>query len=150
MTLLQHSPGNITRYAVIALGQGTLPVLPPGTNQAWPVYSPTEPDRPDNCITVRTTVGRDNGRTAPDGENQGLFGIQIRVRSADEDAGFLKAEGIRSALETVHLNVVVTIGAVSYRIWCFAGIKDVIPLGKAPDSKRFLHTVNALISVRAI
>lgn len=147
---MQHSPGNITRYAIIALGQGTLPVLPPGTNLAWPVYCPTEPDRPDNCITVRTTAGRGSGRTSPDGESIGHYGVQIRVRSAEEDAGYLKTENIRLALETVHLNLTVTIGAVSYKLWCFANIGDVLPLGKAPESKRFLHTVNALLSVRDI
>lgn len=146
---LQHSPADITRRALILLGLGTLPT----SNGIWPVSAESEPDAPDECVTVYTTVGKDHGRTMIDGEMQQHYGIQIRVRSRTPTVGWVKADTVATTIAARNqvYDLTVVIESSVYLVHCFANIGDVLPLGKeAPTSKRNLFTINALLSVKQI
>ena len=140
----QHSPGDVIRWLLVQLGLGSSPVL----SAVWPVYNAMEPSMPDDCITTYTRSPRDDGRAMADGEEFRHYGVQIRVRAADEVTGARKAETIRQVLaEAVYLDVV-TIGAVSYLVPCFCG-NDIVYLGKDTSvSRRSLFTLNGDAAIR--
>jgi hypothetical protein len=140
---LQHAPANILRRALVAGGHGADPPATP-----WPIYSPFEPDRPDNVITVGGTAGTDHGRTHVDGERQEDHGVQLRIRANDSIAGYAKARALAVVLDVLY-RVAVTIGATTYLVQSVLRTSDVLELGHdVPGGKRYLFTVNARVSVR--
>lgn len=145
--LLQHPPAEIVQALLALLGVG---VVPPTAGQ-WPIYSPTEPDSPDNVMTIGNTAGRDDGSNHVTGEHTIHHGVQIRVRSSTSSVGFVQANAVLVALNKYSSNVQVVIDSATYLVQKVSTVGDVIPLGKeAPTSQRFLFTLNALVSVRMI
>jgi hypothetical protein len=145
-TLLVHSPADILRHALINLGVGPLPPTTP-----WPIFASSEPDVPDNCITVYDSLGNDDGRTMPNGTLQQHQGIQVRIRSLDHATGWTKSQQIRSILAEGIYYTGVLIGTTPYLIHSVNQIGNVLALGKEiPTSKRTIFVINAVISVRQI
>lgn len=142
--LLNHSPGDILRYLLIAAGSGTLPT----SNGSWPIHADKEPDTPDNCITIRTTEGVEQGRVQITGVRQGQFAAQVRVRSTGSPTGYQKAAGLQHTMNTTFLNEEITISGSNYIVHS-AYCSDPISLGEdKPDSRRFLHTLNVMLNIR--
>lgn len=151
MAALTHSAGYILRQALVDLSLGSNPV----DQEAWPVYHSKEPSEPDNVITISDTTARDLGRTSPDSERTELYGVQVRVRSADEEAGWAKVRALAVALDQLWgIPVVVDAGLASegsYTFRHFIRSSGPIPLGEEnPSSSRRLFTVNGLVSIKEI
>lgn len=142
---LSHTPGKIVQYLLVLLDLAELPVA--GELKTWPVFT-KEPDAPDNCITVRTTVGTDDARILT-GDVDARFGFQIRVRSTTEDVGWTKMKAIRDALQTV-LQETVIIDGTYYLVHAIVRIGQILPLGKQSGTKRDLFTLNAQLSVKQL
>lgn len=142
-----HSPAEVIRWLLVALGLGTDPNLA----LAWPIYATNEPNEPDDCITLYDTTGTQDGRSMVDGELFQHFGFQVRVRSTDHRTGWVKAEAIRQALaKSIYQNLVSRDGS-RYLVWCAAKISMVLVIGKdTPRSKRSLFTVNAVAPIRIL
>lgn len=145
---LAHSPADILRQLLVDLDLGSYPANPP---DAWPVYVASEPDRPDECVTVYDTAGRPQGRLQVSGEKPELHGVQVRVRSARPPEGWAKARTIAVALdESVYAETVTMTGGSSYCVHSVTRTTDVVPLGKeSPQSKRSIFVLNALVCLRA-
>jgi hypothetical protein len=144
--LTNHSPAKIIRELLIALGLGQRAPVEP-----WPVYALSEPEAPDNVLTVFNTTGVDHGRIMATGERDTHEGIQIRVRSASEEDGYLHAKNICRLLDTTVLRTGVALEAISYRVNSFNRTSPIICLGKeSPESKRYLFTVNGLIALEQL
>lgn len=143
---LDHSPADILRWALIDLGLG----LEPPTNP-WPIYASSEPDVPDNCITVYDTIGIDDGRIMFDGNLQQHQGVQVRIRSKDHAVGWTKAAVIRSNLAREVYDASIIIDSASYLLHSVNRISNVIALGKEiPTSKRSIFVINAIVSVKQL
>ena len=142
---LNHSPADISRYALVALGLGTHP----DDGEDWPINATSERESPDNTITVYDTAGTSDGRTMTEGELQGHDGIQVRVRCTDERTGRRKMEAIQAALAETIRNTQVTVDDNLYLIHCFSRIDGIIPLGKerSPISSRRVFTNNAMVVI---
>ena len=142
---LVHSPADVIRYLLVSLGLGTQP----SARGSWPIYVANEPDSPDSVITVQGTSGRQGGRLQVNGEIQEHQGIQIRVRDANHEDGYAKADTIKEVIDkSIRLNEV-TIGSSVYLVWSVSRVGGIIELGKdVPDSKRDLFTLNAVVSLR--
>ncbi len=113
------------------------------------MFATKEPFSPDNCITVYDTAWKDDGRSQIDGDSQGFFGIQVRVRSATHPIGYAKANAIKEEfLRGVALEDVI-IGSNTYRVYSISKVGGVLVLGKA-DAQRSIFTINALASIRNI
>lgn len=141
---LSHSPAAIVRKMLVDLGLGNA-----HTSLTWPVFVSAEPDMPDNAITVYDTAGRDHGRVMQ-GERQGMRGVQVRVRATHPAIGYAKADAVAMALDGVYQRAVSVDGA-AYQVHAITRTGDISALGKeAPDSRRSLFTLNALINVRAV
>ncbi len=139
-----HSPADIVAYLLAELGVGSQPT----DNTSWPVFVSGEPDTPDNCITVYDTEGNDHGRNMVTSEAMGHKGIQVRVRGANHQTGFVKADLISSYLEEIY-DRTVSVDGTAYTVHCFTGIGDVLSLGRdTPQGSRRLFTLNALVDVK--
>ena len=157
MKLLTNSPAEIIAYMMVDLGLGINPAnySDIGSLTQWPIFDSSEPDLPDNCITIFDTGGVDDGRAMVGGV---LFihpGIQVRVRSKDHPTGWTKADTVRATLAESAYQEVVTIGSVSYLVHALSRFSPVIKLGKELEteqarrvSKRDLFTINCLASIR--
>jgi len=142
--LLTHSPSDIARELLIDLGLGT----DPDSVDSWPVYIKTEPDQPDNTITVNDTPGIDHGRVMIDGERQENPGVQIRVRSKVASTGRTKIDTIAYNLDTAILKTTVAFDSATYEIQSISRSGQINDLGRDPDSGRNLFTLNATINLR--
>lgn len=141
---LNHSPADIARRVLIREGVG---VDPPST--PWPIYASAEPDTPDSVITLYDTEGVSHGRAMPTGELFTHYGIQVKVRAARHEDGWLKADEIRNTMAEVVSLETVTIGSSTYTIQSFNRIGPVLSLGAdVPPSRRVAFTINARIVVR--
>lgn len=144
--ILLNSPADIVRNLLITLGLGANP-----PSSSWPIYHKSEPDTPDNVITVFDTEGRNDGRMNPTLQRMYHHGIQIRVRSGTHNPGYIKANAIAIAIDENVYRETVTIAGVAYCVHCIIRTSDVIPLGKeTPISKRDLFVINAILAVRKI
>lgn len=139
---LAHSPANIVQQLLISLGIGN----DPETSNLWPVYVSSEPDAPDNVITIYVTQGSGGGRLMT-GELFGLYGFQVRIRSATHPIGWAKADEIQTALAESVYDETVHVGAVSYLVNCISQVGDILDLGKDATSKRSVFTLNAQVDL---
>lgn len=138
-----HSPADVIRWLLISLGLGTDPLA----NNLWPIVVDDEPELPDNVLTIYDTTARDDGRAMIDGESWHHMGFQVRIRSRDFTAGYVKADAIQVALDEQVYQNTVSIGTARYLVDCITGT-TLIRLGKElPASKRSLFTINALAPI---
>lgn len=143
---MTYSPADVVRFALIELDLGNLPPDTP-----WPIYAFSEPDAPDDVVTLYDTTGRAHGKTHYDGESQLHHGIQVRVRAARPDKGYTKAKAIATALDQQIDGTEVTVDRVDYRIHAAHVVGDVLFIGKEiPESKRSIFVLNILTSVRQL
>jgi len=146
---LNHSPSKIMRQLLIDLGLGS------DEGASWPVKYSQEPDTPDSVITVYDTTPKMQGRFMINGEVQENPGIQIRIRDANHDDGFAKANAIMIALDqSVRLTAVtvedaVGTGITEYLIHNVSRASGVLPIGtETPTSRRHLFTLNVSVTLR--
>lgn len=151
---LTHSPADVLRHCLISLGYGVIPSV----SAVWPIFCDSEPDKPDNCITLYNTQGKESGRTMTDGERQEFPGFQVRVRCVNPVDGFAKARAIAVALDEEVYDEGVTVNpdtgsttSENYLLHSVSRSSQVIPLGKeTPTSKRNVFTVNGVFSLRQL
>ena len=145
---LLHSPADVTRHLLISLGLGT----DPDDGGAWPVYATSEPDLPDNALTIYDTVGTSDGRSMIDGELYQHYGIQVKIRAATHSGGgYGKADAIRTALAETVYDETVHVGDSTYLVHCYSRIGEVLTLGKeTPTSKRSLFSINAIVALKQL
>lgn len=147
MPALLHNPARVLRQLLIDLGLGVQAAYAAGvyTGGAWPVFASGEPPTPDECLTVRGTLGTDFGYSQPGGELLQYHGFQVRVRAGSDETGYARASSILAALNEGGYPVAVTVESTPYCVGD-AWTKGVIPLGKeTPESKRSLFTINGLL-----
>lgn len=134
---------------LIARALGTSANLDP--LQDWPVYAPTEPSSPDDVITVTGTAGITHGRNHITGELGEHYGLSIRVRSAVEGDGYDKANEIATELNEDVYNAIITLEGSDYCIQSIRTVTSVLYIGyEMPTSKRHIHVVNCLASIKQI
>jgi hypothetical protein len=139
---LLHSPADLIRHALIALGLGSDPLL----GGQWPVYATNEPSMPDNCITVYDTAAQGDGRAMVDGESFEHRGIQVRVRGADHATGYVKTYAIRRSLDEDLYGMLLTLSGATYELYNIAR-STILVLGKdTPNTKRSLFTINMTLA----
>jgi hypothetical protein len=143
---LTHSPADVVRRLVIALGLGNDPPTEP-----WPVYVGGEPTVPEDVITVYDMLGVNHGREMIGGERQEHHGVMLRFRGREYRATYAKARAVAVALDgDVYLESV-AIDASTYRIHCVNRRGDVLALNKESfETKRSLFTINATVMVRQV
>ena len=109
---INNSPASIIGKLFEALSLGTNPT----DNGLWPVYIGSEPDTPDDCITLYDTPGRTQGRNQNSGEMIEQYGLQIRLRSSSFSVAEVKIYAIKTSIETVVKRDTVTVDGNSYLV----------------------------------
>lgn len=141
--MITHSPAAIIADFLIAEGVFT----DPSADSSWPLFIAHEPNSPDECGTIYTTTGVDDGRLMT-GVNILHHGIQIRVRGDDYDAAWLQLQDALDSLEGLN-NESVVIDSSTYTVFNTSQTGPAIPLGVEPGTRRrFLFTANLLVSLR--
>lgn len=143
---LAHSPCEIIGQLLIDLAIGT-----DSQSADWSVFVSSEPDEPDESITVYDTANVLEGRVQPTGETQEQHGIQIRVRAATYATGWAKANAIANQLDTQVLREIIVLGAATYHVHSVDRTSGPFHIGKeSPTSKREVFTINATCSLRQV
>ncbi len=138
-----ESPSEVVAQVIIDLGLGVAPAV---VVADWMTYATGEPYQPDNCITVYDTTAFMDGRTH-DGKLQGMYGIQVRVRSRNPRDGWKKAKNVEYNLSQV-LDLIVHRSSNRYMVHSLNGFGGVLALGKAPESERNIFTINCYANLK--
>lgn len=144
MTLdhLEHTPAKITYAFFLFKEWGT----DPSVNGNWPCFISSEPDSPDDCITLYDYTGQDDGRLMHGNLIQHPA-LQIRIRSNDYATGYVKADEIMNNIAEVG-NSVISVGSNSYMIVCYSKIKPINYLGRQVAVRgRCLFSINCLVCI---
>ena len=143
--LLTHPVNRIVAQLIVDLGYGVEPNV--RNPAAWSVYYAGEPPDPDEVITVRSTEGLDDGTTQFDGVLQEWYGLQVRVRSTNEDGGWAKINPLAVTLHALS-NQLVTVDGTQYLVASVGLRGGPTSLTKGdPASSRSIHVLNALASI---
>lgn len=143
---LRHSPARVVAAALVGAGV----VTPRAGGLPWPVHVWRRPDAPDDCVTVYDTQGREGGHSQPDGEDNGLPGVAIIVRSRDPEAGYDKADEIKHTLDQVILRQTVVLGESTYCLGSVATTSNVISAGEEQVTRRALFSVNGVVNLEQV
>ncbi len=150
--LLVHSPAQVMRNVLITLDLATDPDdedVDPNDPDAWPAYAAgTEPDIPDNVITVFDTLGRLFPRDMISRQRLEYYGIQIRVRGIDQPTAYTKANAIAQSLDTNLYELTIPINLDTYCVQTFLRTTHPLFLGdERIVSKRQTYVVNGLVNL---
>lgn len=146
--LLTHPVARVVTQLVVDLGYGVDPDL--RSPAAWSVYYGGEPPSPDEVITVRSTEGLDDGTTMVDGVLQSWYGVQVRVRSMDEESGWARIKPLAGVLHALS-DQLVNVAGTQYLVSSVVLRGEPTSLAKAdPTSSRSIHVLNALTSIDEI
>lgn len=151
--LLNHPVQRIIQQLLI--DDGTF-VTDPDDDDLWPCYANQLPDAPDECVAVRDTEGKINGREMATGLLNERPGIQIRTRSNGPSDGFIKSKRIMEWLnrnvnnETVIVMDETGTSTDSYLIQTIIPTSTVIRMGPEGSSHRYLFSTNHVISLRML
>lgn len=147
---LENSPAKILQEYLI---QNSIEdMTDPVDNNAWPLYVGYMPDgvkAKTDIASAYDTPGIKDGRQM-DGEVNEHYGVQIKVRSDDYLEGYLKAQALGVATESIS-RAEVTIDSDSFLLQNVSIQGPVVPLGREKGtSGRMFFTINLLLTIEKI
>lgn len=142
-----HSPAQILTELLITLG---LFDDPDDSSFTFPVFTTVMPDDaflPGSVATVYNTPGLKDGRLMS-GVIIFHHGVQLAVRIADPEAGWLKCNLVEQAMQAVTESTTVTIGATTYTLNNVSQQGPILALGlEGGTVRRHLFTLNFLMTI---
>lgn len=147
MSYTYPSAAHVLRAYLLGLGWATDPPAPPTTMRPYLLYALSMPDKWDRAACVYNTVGRLEGRLQRGGLTIEKYGILIKVRAEDEPTCFSKIKELPSIFDDINKEPVAYGGTT----WCLFAVhrtSPILPIGPEEDNKRYLYTINALVSVK--
>ena len=144
LTTSVPSPADIVAQLMIDEGQAT----DPADRNDWPVYVGTTPKKPDEVIAVFDTTGRKDGRSMIDGETFTHKGIQVSFRAGKKATCFSKAKGVKVWVDQAVYQDSVVLDGLTDDVHCLSRTGPLLYAGQDPESRRYLYTLNALVTYR--
>lgn len=142
---LGHSPAQVVAQLLVDMGYGVTPDV--RTPTAWASHYGSEPALPDEVLTTRLTGGLSEGTTQFDGVDQERYALQVRVRSMNEDSGWVKANAITVGLHAVN-NRLVNVDGTQYLVSTIESRGKVQSLSKGdPASSLSIHVSNFMAQI---
>lgn len=143
---LEASPAFIlAQYIIETLATMSTPT----GGEAWPLYVNHLPDKESNAGLMSDTPGIKDGRYMI-GFTPQKFGVQLLMRSLDNQIGYAKIEDVAADLDAV-INVELSLDTGDYVIQNVSRASPVISLGLEEGTRRrFLFTVNFLLTMRKV
>lgn len=146
-----HSPQKVVAKLLLARGLVTDPAwwlthqqCDADATRDWPGFANTEPNDPDNCITVYRAADRLDARILSTGQNVKHLGITVRVRGATDDVAFAKVQSLEVDLTERATDQTVTLGSQQYLVQSFPQVSQIAGFRSAPGSDRWVYTLNCL------
>ena len=141
---LNDSPAAVLAQIFIDKGWATDPT----SNLAWPVSVDSELATPDSMMTLTDTEGTINGRVQVSGQASELFGVQLKIRAADPQAGHLQANAMAVNLDQNLYHVRTTLGVNQYFVGSATRKGSPLALGReGTATKRYLYTINMIVDI---
>ena len=141
---MTHSPADILRYLLVALGHGTMP----SAAGSWPIAVAQEPDDPDDDMTLYDEIGRKDGRAMVSGAVYEHHGVQLQLRCSAFTTGQAKLSAILTALDQDVETAAVAIDSSDYVVYAVSRPGTANYLGHEPESRRHIWTVSLLAAIR--
>lgn len=141
---MTHSPADVLRNLLVALGHGTLP----SADGSWPISVAQEQDSPDDAMTLYDETGRKDGRAMTSGAVYEHHGVQLQLRAASFTTGQTKVDAVVTALDQDVESAGVTVDDSTYVVYAVSRPGTTNYLGHEPESRRHLWTVSYLASIR--
>lgn len=141
---LDHSPADIVAQLLQDGGLGS----DPANGGDWPITVGSEPDGPDDHITIYDTAGTNSGRENITGRRTEQHGIQVRIRSNSHSPGYQKAQALATYVDQSVDKATAHLDSSSYLVTTITRTGNVFSLGReSPESKRLIWVFNALVTV---
>lgn len=120
----------------------------PSSSGAWPVSVDSELDSPDNVLCVTNTEAVQSGRVQISGQMSELWGFQLKIRAADPQVAFAKANAMAVAFDQVIYHNGVTIGSNKYFVGAVTRKGSTLFAGREGSAtKRSIYTINAIVDI---
>jgi len=143
---LTHPPAEIIGQLLVDLSVGTNTL-----SADWAVFIESEPDTPDESITVFDTANTYQGTIQISGETQEFHGIQVRVRGGRYSTAWAIVNDVAVKMDTQVKRDIVTLSSSTYNVHGAHRTSGPIHLGReSPQSKREIFTLNYLVSIRQV
>lgn len=113
----------------------------------WPAVALHTPDKPDQLVSILSSMPKIEGRLQKTGSRIIKPGVQVLVRSFDPRKGFNKAEQIRKHLDEELYGAVVEMERNNYALQSAVLNGGVLSLGEEPQTRRHLFTVNCFLTL---
>jgi len=141
--VLTDTPASVIANYVTGLALMTVP----SASGDWPLYISNLPDRPDSAGVVFNTTPVKDGRAMQGGGIVQHYGVQITIRSLDEEIGWDKCNILAGQLAAVH-NAETILNGDTYIIHNVTIVGGVNSLGIEPGTKRRrVFTMNFLTDI---
>ena len=118
---------------------------------AWPLYISSLPDGDDiqnNAGGIYDTTGLLDGKDMRDSVVVEHHGIQIKIRSIDQQTGWTKMRQIVGDLDQVQMQEI-TANDITYEMASISRTSPIACIG-TDEKRRFLFTVNFLATIREL
>lgn len=126
---LTHSASEIVRQLLV---DASLAADPGGT---WPATAYTEAPDPDSAITVIDGGIKKHGRAMSSGRVSSGYLVNVRVRSEEDNKGYVKANAILVYLNENLYQTSVTIGSTTYLVHSASYINGPLSLGRGAGGR---------------
>ena len=141
--VLTDTPASVIANYITGMALMTVP----SASGDWPLYVSNLPDQPDSAGAVLNTTPVKDGRAMQGGGIVQHYGVQITVRSLDEEIGWDKCNILAGQLAAVH-NAETILNGDTYIIRNVTMVGGVNSLGVEPGTKRRrVFTMNFLTDI---
>ena len=144
---LLNTPAEVIRDFIIAAGFMT----DPSDGSSWPLYISSLPDGATNAGVLMDAPGWKNGRLSSTGLVIEHYGLVLKIRSRDYNAGFVKIEAMTLDLDEVDKDNIV-VGGQTFELTNISRVEPIKSLGTEPEStkRRFFFESSFLVTMKNI
>lgn len=151
---LNDSPADIVAQLLIDIGLADDPDQPGTASLEWPVSVDSELATPDDALFVSNTDPLQSGRVQLTGQMSELYGVQIKIRAADPQVAFKKANEVAVAIDQQIYHRTTTVPPSSkstggsYFVGAITRKSGPLALGREGSAtKRSLYTINTVVDI---
>lgn len=145
---MNHPPSRIVQELIVLESAGLFNDPEASAGVVWPLYISSIPQGtgvPNDCGCVYDTAGELSTRMMASGFNVQKYGIQVKTRSMDPNAAFVRLRAVALILERIR-NYIVTLDEDTYVVENVEQSTPPVPIGE--DERRLAHvTLNLLVSL---
>lgn len=140
--MLITQQANIIRAMLIIEGKA----FEAGKNIDWSIFVSSEPDEPDNCLTIYNNRGTLQGRIHETGETVQHYGFQTKIRGKTDAVASAKGRQLMGVYDGI-LRYLITVDGQALRIQSITIRSPLLPMGQESKNRRQLYVFNAIATI---